>query len=111
MLDSPPMDKTLSFAEELSAWLGARFAAAFPDCARNAESRLKLLHAEHNRWWTERLLSGWQPCEKPANPSERQSLKAAFCHWDMIPFAQLDASTQELDRVNIAAMSVCSFIQ
>lgn len=86
-------------------------AAAFPDCARNAESRLKLLHAEHNRWWTERLLSGWQPCEKPANPSERQSLKAAFCHWDMIPFAQLDASTQELDRVNIAAMSVCSFIQ
>ena len=25
------MDTTLSFAEELSAWLGARFAAAFPD--------------------------------------------------------------------------------
>lgn len=84
-------------------------AAAFPDCARNAEARLKLLHAEHNRWWTERLLAGWQSCSKPADKAEKTALKAAYLHWDMIPFDQLDAFTQGLDRVSIAAMSVCGF--
>jgi hypothetical protein len=83
--------------------------AAFPDCAANADSRLKLMHAEHNRWWTERLLAGWQPCAKPADKAEKAALKAAYLHWDMIPFEQLDTFTQGLDRVAVAAMSVCGF--
>jgi len=36
-------------------------------------------------------------------------LKDAFYHWDMIPFSQLDEFTRDLDKVNIAAMSVCGY--
>lgn len=85
-------------------------AAAFPACATDAASRLRLMHAEHNRWWTERLLAGWEPCAKPADAAEKRALKASYCHWDMVPFDKLDASTREFDRVAIAAMSVCGFL-
>ena len=85
-------------------------AAAFPDCLTNAESRMKLLRVEHNRWWTERLLSGWKPCEKPAEKARQKELKASYMHWDMVPFDQLDAFTQDLDRVCIAAMAACGFV-
>lgn len=84
-------------------------AAAFPGFAVDAASRGKLLRAEHNRWWTERLLAGWKPCAKPADKAEKGAMKAAYQHWDMVPFDRLDDFTRGLDRVCIAAMSVCGF--
>ena len=86
-------------------------AAAFPDCLTNAESRMKLLRVEHNRWWTERLLSGWKPCEKPSEKARQKELKASYMHWDMVPFDQLDEFTQDLDGVCIAAMAACGFVE
>ena len=70
----------------------------------------KLLHVEHNRWWTERLLSGWKPCEKPAEKARQKELKDSYMHWDMVPFDRLDAFTQDLDKVCIAAMAACGFV-
>ena len=84
-------------------------AAAFPGFAADADARLKLLRAEHNRWWTERLLAGWQPCAKPADKAEKDALKAAYKHWDMVPFDRLDDFTKEIDRVCVAAMAACGF--
>lgn len=87
--------------------------SAFPDCAANPETRRRVLHAEHNRWWTERLLAGWRPCARPededrASRKRKESeLKASYRHWDMVPFDRLDEFTRDLDKVNIAAMSVC----
>lgn len=91
-------------------------AFAFSDCATNVETRMRMMHAEHNRWWTERLLAGWKPCVKPmdADKSLRKKkeneLKASCKHWDMIPFVQLDSYTKDLDRVNIAALVACGYI-
>ena len=84
-------------------------AAAFPGRANDSASRRKLMHAEHNRWWTERLLAGWRPCGKPADKAEKEAMKASYRHWDMVPFDKLDDFTRGLDRVAIAAMSVCGF--
>jgi len=89
---------------------------AFSDCATNLETRKRVLHAEHNRWWTERLLAGWKPCAKPMDADKAQrkqkeaKLKSSYRHWDMVPFDQLDESTKDLDKVNIAAMAACGFI-
>ena len=85
--------------------------AAFPDCAANVESRCRLLHAEHNRWWTERLLAGWKPCGKPINKEHQKTLKSSYQHWDMVPFDQLDDFTRDLDKVSIAAMLTCGYIE
>ena len=89
---------------------------AFSDCATNEETRKRVLHAEHNRWWTERLLAGWKPCAKPmeADKALRKKkeveLKSSYLHWDMVPFNQLDSCTQDLDKVSIAAMAACGYI-
>lgn len=91
-------------------------AFAFSDCATNVETRKRMLHAEHNRWWTERLLAGWKPCEKPLDADKalrkkkEAELKSSYQHWDMVPFDQLDAYTKDLDKVNIAAMAACGYI-
>lgn len=85
-------------------------AFSFADCAVNVETRRRLLHAEHNRWWTERLLFGWKPCAKPMDVNEEAALRTSYRHWDMIPFDQLDDSTRALDRVCIAAMAACGYI-
>ena len=79
-------------------------AAAFPDFASDLAVRDRLLRAEHNRWWTERLLAGWKPCPKPADDAGKDAEKAAFRHWDMVPFDRLGDFTKELDRVPLAAM-------
>ena len=74
------------------------------------------LHAEHNRWWTVRLLAGWKPCEKPMDADralrkkKEAELKSSYQHWDMDPFDQLDAYTKKLDKVNIIAMAACGYI-
>ena len=87
-------------------------AFAFGDCATNMETRRRLLHAEHNRWWTERLLAGWKLCPKPNDPDKterkrhQEELKAKYCHWDMIPFDQLDDFTKDIDKVCIATMAL-----
>lgn len=88
---------------------------AFSDCATNVETRMRVLHAEHNRWWTERLLAGWKPCAKPMDADKvlrkkrEAELKSSYQHWDMVPFDQLDAFTKDLDKVNVAAMAVCGY--
>ncbi len=85
---------------------------AFADCATNMETRRRVLHAEHNRWWTERLLAGWKVCLKPndsvksVREQHQDELKARYYHWDMVPFDQLDDFTQDIDKVSVAAMSV-----
>lgn len=80
-------------------------AAAFPGFATDVSVRGRMLRAEHSRWWTERLLAGWVPCEKPADKADKEAKKAAFQHWDLVPFDRLDDFTKDLDKVSIAAMA------
>ncbi len=88
---------------------------AFTDYATNMETRKRVLHAEHNRWWTERLLAGWKVCPKPngadkeALKRHQDELKAHYYHWDMVSFDRLDNFTQDIDKVSVAAMSVSGF--
>ena len=84
-------------------------AAAFPNFATDVSVRERMLRAEHNRWWTERLLAGWVPCAKPAGKAEAAALKETFYHWDMVPFEQLDDFTKDLDKVSAAAMVALGF--
>jgi hypothetical protein len=80
-------------------------AATFPSFATDVSVRGRMLRAEHNRWWTERLLAGWVPCEKPADKADKEAKKNAFQHWDLAPFNRLDDFTKDLDKVSIAAMA------
>ena len=50
------------------------------------------------------------PEEAQYLPIRQKELKASYMHWDMVPFGRLDAFTQELDRVCIAAMAACGFV-
>lgn len=68
---------------------------AFRDCLADTESCLALIRAEHNRWWTERLLAGWFLGKRD---DER------FLHPDLIPFEQLNVKTQALDLLCVIAM-------
>ncbi len=70
-------------------------AFAFRDCISNTESCIALIRAEHNRWWTERLLAGWFFGERD---DER------FLHPDLVPFDRLDVKTQALDLLFVLAM-------
>ncbi len=60
------------------------------------------MHAEHNRWWTERILAGWIPGERD---------NAKFIHNNMVPFDELDAETADIDKINIAAMARHGFLK
>lgn len=70
--------------------------APYPEAAR------RILVAEHNRWWTERLLAGWQLDGKIRD-------KAKMLHTDMVPFGELSAATQDKDKINIAALAHCGY--
>ena len=70
-------------------------AFAFHDYISNPETCMALLRAEHNRWWTERLLAGWFLGERNDD---------LFSHPDLVPFEQLDARTQALDLLCVIAM-------
>ena len=70
-------------------------AFAFHDCASNMENCIAFLRAEHNRWWTERLLAGWFLGERNDE---------MFLHPNLVPFEQLDTKTQALDLMCIIAM-------
>lgn len=76
-------------------------AASFPDFERDASVRARLLRAEHDRWWTERLLAGWK--------KDKKKNKDAFLHPNLVPFDELDHFTKELDRAPIAAMVALGF--
>jgi hypothetical protein len=67
------------------------------------------LRAEHNHWWTERLLAWWVPCVKPAGKAETAALKETFHHWDIVPFEQLDNFTKDLDGGPAVAMVALGF--
>lgn len=51
---------------------------------------------EHNRWWVERALAGW-------NKGPRDDLR--LMHPNMVPFDQLDEETKEFDREAIRVMA------
>lgn len=78
-------------------------AFAFPDCASNPMSCMALLHAEHNRWWTERLLQGWRYAPVRDNANRQHPL--------MVRFDDLDKTIQSNDKINLAAMFQCGFLK
>ena len=69
--------------------------------ALTSELQLRLLKAEHNRWWAEHLLGDWHLGNKD---------KIRRFHPDLVPFEKLAASTQDLDKCCIAAMAQQGFI-
>lgn len=73
----------------------------------SSETLLRLLRTEHNRWWTERLLAGWKPCPPPVDAADKAAKRQAFLHWNLVPFEALDAATQDVDKINLAALAVC----
>lgn len=70
---------------------------SFHDCLDNPEKCLEFSHAEHNRWWTERLLTGWIYGEVKED--------AEFKHHKFVEFEKLDAKTQACDLISILAMN------
>ena len=69
--------------------------------AMTPELQLKLLKAEHNRWWSERLLGDWW---LGARDNERR------LHPNLVPFEELDDFTKDIDKLCIAAMAQQGFI-
>lgn len=76
-------------------------AAIIAGHALTPELQLRLLKAEHNRWWAERLLSNWR-----VGPRDNICRK----HPNLIPFEELDDDTKDKDKINIAAMVRQGFI-
>lgn len=60
------------------------------------ELQLRLLKAEHNRWWTERLLGDWRVGKRD---------DARRIHPNLVPFDELDDFTKDIDKICIAAMA------
>ena len=50
----------------------------------------RLSESEHDRWWAERILAGWEP----AKSTDKSMLK----HADMIEYAELDEAAKAKDR-------------
>ena len=65
------------------------------------ELQLKLLKAEHNRWWAERLLGDWRV-------GVRDDTRRI--HPNLVPFEQLDDFTKDIDKICIAAMARQGYI-
>ena len=81
------------------------------DGATYAEAAEKTLKAEHNRWWTEKILAGWQPAEPNSTGSDSHADKKKMLHEDMIPFEELSDKVKDKDKINIAAMAVYGFLK
>lgn len=75
----------------------------------NETEAWNLLVAEHNRWWTDKLLCGWLPATK-AEGIGSHAFKREMIHGDMVPFEQLADGVKDKDKINIAAMAVHGFI-
>lgn len=76
----------------------------------HAEAAKRMLKAEHNRWWTEKLLGGWIPDMAFASDDESHADKTHMIHGDMVPFEQLSEGVKDKDKINIAAMAAYDFI-
>ena len=94
--------------ERWRKWSSASSASSFKEktaiiCGRamTSELQLKLLKAEHNRWWSERLLGDWR---LGARDNERR------LHPNLVPFEELDDFTKDIDKLCIAAMAQQGFI-
>ena len=75
-----------------------------------AEAAMRVLKAEHNRWWTERLLAGWKLDASLRISDGTHADKKNMLHGDMIPFEDLSDSVKDKDKINIAAMIACGFL-
>ena len=75
-----------------------------------AEAAARMLKAEHNRWWTEKLLGGWLPDANLKPGAESHADKPHMIHGDMVPFEQLSEGVKDKDKINIAAMAACGFV-
>ena len=75
-----------------------------------AEAAERVLKAEHDRWWTERLLAGWihDPAQRPG--AESHADKSHLVHGDMVPFKDLNPGVKDKDKICIAAMAAHGFI-
>ena len=62
---------------------------------------LQLLKAEHDRWWTERLLANWRAGARD---------NARRLHPNLVPFDELDDFTKDIDKICIASMVRQGFI-
>ena len=87
------INSVASFKEK-SALIGGR--------ELSCELLARLLKAEHNRWWAERLLAGWRYAEARDNVRRH--------HPDMKAFESLKPHVQDLDKICIAAMARQGFI-
>ena len=65
------------------------------------EVLLLLLRAEHNRWWSERLLADWRVGARD---------NASRLHPNLVPFDELDDVTKDIDKICIASMAQQGFI-
>ena len=74
-----------------------------------AEAAAKILKAEHNRWWTEKLLAGWLPSGQNEKNGSSNADKKNMMHGDMIPFEDLSESVKDKDKIVIAAMTAFGF--
>jgi len=74
--------------------------------ALTSELQHRLLKAEHNRWWAERLLSGWR---LGANAKGKKD-EVARLHPNLVPFDELDDFTKDIDKLCIAAMARQGYI-
>lgn len=81
-----------SFKEKMSVVCGRKL---------TPELQLKLLKAEHNRWWAACLLEGWRLGTKD---------KEHRIHNNLVPFEELDDFTKDIDKLCIAAMAQQGFI-
>lgn len=94
--------------ERWRKWSSASSASSFKEktaiicgSAMTSELQLKLLKAEHNRWWSERLLGDWR---LGARDNKRR------LHPNLVPFEELDDFTKDIDKLCIAAMAQQGFI-
>ncbi|MBQ7693512.1 MAG: hypothetical protein IJT50_00140 [Lentisphaeria bacterium] len=76
-----------------------------------AEAAEKILKAEHNRWWTEKILGGWLPSEQKSADAASHADKKKMIHGDMIPFEELPDEVRDKDKINIAAMAAYGFLK
>ena len=66
-----------------------------------SDTLLLLLRAEHNRWWSERLLADWRVGARD---------NASRLHPNLVPFDELDDATKDIDKICIASMAQQGFI-
>jgi hypothetical protein len=89
--------KLLTAHVDLAAWLRMPLPATneaggipLPDLASNPDLMETLAELEHRRWMVDRRLSGWHYAPVRDNDARH--------HPDLIPYAQLDEYTRDLDR-------------